>query len=402
MSDSALKERYSAIWPHLNERQKRLLAAVDAQAFGRGGVRKVHQVSGLARSTIARGKRELMVHVTLPVGRSRRPGGGKKKIQLTQPGIIEELKTLVSPVTRGDPQSSLKWTSKSSRELAEALQKQGYRIGHNKVAELLREDLGYSLQGNRKTREGENHKDRDQQFAYINVRATSYVTLGYPVISVDTKKKELVGNYKNGGREWQRKGKPVEVNTHDFPDKELGKAIPYGVYDMGKNVGWVNVGITSDTAQFAVESIRRWWQYLGISRYPASQKLLITADCGGSNSYRTRLWKKELQLLSDETGLAIEVCHFPPGTSKWNKIEHRLFCHISMNWRGRPLTSLRTIINLIGHTKTKTGLRVYAMVDTNQYQPGIRVSDEEMKQVNLEPHTFHGEWNYTIRPTHHT
>ena len=398
MSDAALKRRYAVMWPHLTERQRRLLAAADAHAFGRGGVKKIHRAVGIARSTIARGKRELSSEAILPVGRSRRPGGGKKKIQMMYPGIIAALKTLVNPETRGDPESPLKWTSKSSRELAQTLKEQGYRIGHHKVTELLREELGYSLQGNRKTREGTNHADRDKQFAHINKRATHYLTHGNPVISVDTKKKELIGNFKNGGREWQPKGKPVEVSVHDFADKELGKAIPYGVYDMGKNVGWVNVGITSDTAQFAVESIRRWWEYLGKERYPQSTTVLITADCGGSNSYRTRLWKKELQRLTDETGLTIEVCHFPPGTSKWNKIEHRLFCHITMNWRGRPLTSLQTIINLIGNTKTKTGLQVYAMVDTNQYQSGIKVSDEEMEQINMKPNIFHGEWNYTIRP----
>lgn len=409
MIETALKKRYALILPHLSERQKRLLVAADAQVYGHGGIVKVYRASGIAKSTVHRGIKELNTtnddsHQIMPTERSRRSGGGRKKIQETQPGIVEELDSLVDPDGRGDPESPLRWTVKSTRDLADVLQDKGRQISHTKVGELLRQELGYSLQGNAKTKEGDTHEDRDAQFRYINKSSKEFLKEDRPIISVDTKKKELIGNFKNNGREWRPEGRPEKVNTYDFPDKDREKtnkptkAIPYGVYDLKENLGWVNVGVTKDTAQFAVESIRRWWEHLGKKKYPKVKRLLVTADGGGSNGRRNKLWKKELQTFSNETGLEITVCHFPPGTSKWNKIEHRLFCHISMNWRGRPLTNLKTIINLISSTKTRTGLRVYAMVDKNIYQTGIKISDKEMNQINLHRHQFHGEWNYTIKP----
>jgi len=396
VSETALQERYQIILPHLNERQQRLIAAVDARALGYGGVTKVHRLTGMSRRRIYQGLHELEAE-PFPADRSRRAGGGRKKVTVKQPNVAVELDKLIEPSTRGHPETTLRWTTKNLRDLARILVKKGYQISHVTVRKLLK-GLGYSLQANSKTREGETHEDRDQQFEYINNQATEFIAAGDPVVSVDTKKKELVGNYKNNGREWQMGKQPVEVNMHDFPDKNLGKAIPYGVYDIGQNEGWVNVGITRDTAAFATESLRRWWWNLGRYKYPHAKKLLITADSGGSNARRSRLWKKELQQFSDEAGLEITVCHFPPGTSKWNKIEHRLFCHISMNWRGRPLVNLETIINLIGSTKTKTGLKVYAMIDKNDYPKGVKVSDQEFSLLNLRPHEFHGEWNYTIKP----
>lgn len=412
MDTTALQTRCKLILPHLNERQRRLFLAAEAKSLGWGGVTKVHQISGISRVTISKGLHELKDELNekqtprekLSPSQSRKSGGGRKKIQETQPGIVDQLDDLVDPDSRGDPESPLRWTVKSTRELAEALKEKGRQISHTKVAQILKDDLGYSLQGNAKTKEGDTHEDRDAQFQYINKSSKGFLKENRPIISVDTKKKELIGNFKNNGRQWRPEGRPEKVNTYDFQDKDRKKnnkptkAIPYGVYDPKDNSGYVNIGITKDTAQFAVESIRRWWAHLGKKRYPKATKILVTADSGGSNGRRNRLWKKELQDFSNETGLEITVCHFPPGTSKWNKIEHRLFCHISMNWRGRPLTNLKTIINLISSTKTRTGLRVYAMVDKNQYQTGIKISDEEMNQINLHRHQFHGEWNYTIKP----
>lgn len=398
MTETALKEKYQKIFPELSERQRRLVVAADAQSLGRGGMKLVRGASGMAHVTVARGLRELGQKSDLPKNRSRITGGGRKKIEVVQQRILEALDKLVDPETRGDPESLLRWTVKSSRELARALKNQGYRVSHTKVAEIL-SNLGYSLQANAKTHEGDTHEDRDSQFRYINEQATIHVAHGSPIISVDTKKKELVGNYRNNGKAWRIKGQPLEVNVYDFKDKSTDKAVPYGVYDVNHDTGWVNVGISKDTAQFSVESIRRWWTHLGRKLYPLTRTVMITADSGGSNGRRNRLWKKELQTLADEMGVSITVCHFPPGTSKWNTIEHRLFCYISMNWRGRPLTSLQTIVNLIGATKTRSGLKVYAMLDKHQYQSGIKISDEEMKRLNITPHEFHGEWNYTIKPS---
>ena len=408
MDTTALQTRCNLILPHLNERQRRLFLAAEAKSLGWGGITQVHQISGVSRVTITKGLSELnnksIPQEKLSKSQSRRSGGGRKKIQAAQPGIVKELDGLVDSDSRGDPESPLRWTVKSTRELADVLQQKGFAISHTKVAQLLKYELGYSLQGNAKTQEGSTHADRDSQFQYINQSSREFLKEDSPIISVDTKKKELIGNFKNNGREWRPQGRPEKVNTYDFPDKGRKKdrkptrAIPYGVYDLKENLGWVNVGVTKDTAQFAVESIRRWWAYLGKKRYPKAEKILITADSGGSNGRRNRLWKKELQSFANQTGLEVTVCHFPPGTSKWNKIEHRLFCHISMNWRGRPLISLKTIINLISSTKTRTGLRVYAMIDKNTYQTGIKISDEEMNQINLHQHQFHGEWNYTIKP----
>jgi hypothetical protein len=394
---SAQIDKYQTILPHLNERQVRLLLATDAKVWGYGGITKVQQSSGRAQSTIRRGIKELDKINHLKVGRSRNAGGGRKKIEDIQPGISQALDKLVEPESRGDPESRLRWTVKSTRELAKELVNQGYKISHSKVGQILSEE-DYSLQGNAKVKEGDTHQDRDAQFGYINKKAKKYLKENDPVISVDTKKKELIGSYKNNGKTWEPKGSPVKVNVHDFPDKEKGKAVPYGIYDQGQNEGWVNVGVSKDTAKFAKESIYRWWQKLGKKRYSQAKRLLITADSGGSNSRRSRLWKQEIQDLANETGLRITVCHYPPGTSKWNKIEHRLFSYITMNWKGRPLTSVQMIVNLIGSTKTHTGLKVYATVDRNIYETGIKVTDEQMKQINLVPHKFHCDWNYTIVP----
>ena len=331
------------------------------------------------------------------MGRVRRAGGGRKKLAASDVTLLGDLHDLVEPATRGDPQAPLLWTSKSLRHLAAALRSLGHRIGHNAVAGLLRE-LGYSLQSNRKTRERSNHPDRDAQFGYINVQTSAALAAGQPAISVDTKKKELVGDFRNGGREWRPKGQPELVRVHDFLIPELGRAVPYGVDDIAGNAGWVSVGIDHDTASFAVNAIRRWWQHMGRARYPQARRLLITADCGGSNGARVRLWKRELQALANELGLDITVCHLPPGTSKWNRIEHRLFSFITQNWRGKPLVSYQAIVQLIGATTTRTGLKVQCAVDHARYPAGVKVSDVEMAEINLTPHAFHGEWNYTIEP----
>ena len=348
----------------------------------------------MSRVTIAHGLAELDAD-DLPPERSRRPGGGRKSVEALDPTVVDDLQALVDPVTRGDPTSPLRWTCKSTRQLAAALVAKGHKIGHTTVAELLHA-LGYSLQANSKTLEGSNHPDRDAQFGYINRQANRHLRRGLPVISVDTKKKELIGQYQNKGRELQPKGKPEQVSIHDFINPDAGKAIPYGIYDLANNLGWVNVGTDHDTAAFAVESIRRWWNTMGLPLYPKADKLLICADSGGSNGYRTRLWKVELQRLADETGLDVTVCHFPPGTSKWNKIEHRLFSYISMNWRGKPLVSHEVVVNLIAATTTAKGLKVTAELDENLYPTKIVVPKKAMQQVNLQSHGFHREWNYTI------
>jgi hypothetical protein len=398
-----VEAKYISLEPLFDERARRIWAAVEARSLGRGGIIRVAEATGLARATIRAGLKQLDLLTAeddkpLSSGRLRPPGGGRKPVTDHDPNLLHELETLVDPVTRGDPISPLRWTCKSADKLAEGLQARGHVVSERTVNRLLH-DLGYSLQSNRKTIEGKGHPDRDAQFQYINRRARAFQRQGQPVISVDTKKKELVGQYRNGGREWQPKGKPEKVKVHDFIDKGLGKAIPYGVYDMAANTGWVSVGVDHDTAEFAVETIRRRWNRMGIRVYPQAKKLLITADGGGSNGSRCRLWKVELQRLADETGLRVSVCHFPPGTSKWNKIEHRMFCHITENWRGRPLVSRSVVVNLIGSTQTRTGLRVEAELDTNQYEQGIKVTNEELEAVRLKRDKFHGDWNYTIEPT---
>jgi hypothetical protein len=389
-------EKFRALAGELNERQRRLWAASEARAVGRGGIAATARATGISVPTIRKGIAELRVGERLEPGRVRRPGGGRKRLAEVDRELLEDLERLVDADSRGDPESLLRWTSKSVRHLAEGLREFGHQPHFTTVAQLLR-GLGYSLQSNVKTREGRQHPDRDAQFRHINAVAKRAVDHGQPVISVDTKKKELVGDFKNAGREWRPKGEPELVRVHDFKDKQLGKAIPYGVYDIATDQGWVNVGIDHDTAQFAVSSIRSWWEHLGRPRYPHATRLQITADCGGSNGNRTRLWKVELQKLADETGLELAVCHFPPGTSKWNRIEHRLFSFITMNWRGKPLVSLETIINLIGATSTSKGLEVYARLDQGTYPDKIRVKDTEINAVNLHGEEFHPEWNYSIK-----
>ncbi len=395
--DDAIRQKYLSIKASLNERARRLWAAVEARALGRGGVAAVLRATGLSPTTLNRGLRELESGDAPPPDRVRRPGGGRKAATVLEPGLAGALEKLVEPVTRGDPQSPLRWTCKSTRKLAAELSRQDYQVSHTLVAQLLR-DAGYSLQANRKTREGTGHPDRNAQFEHINRQAKRQMRQGQPSISVDTKKKELVGDFKNSGREWRPEGKPQEVRVHDFIDKKKGKAIPYGVYDVARNVGWVSVGITHDTAAFAVATIRRWWRNMGRAAYPKARSLLITADGGGSNGSRVRLWKWELQRLADDTGLTIQVCHLPPGTSKWNKIEHRLFSFISQNWRGQPLLTHATIVNLIGSTRTNTGLKVRCVLDRKTYPNKIRVTDDQMRSIRLKPDKFHGDWNYIIRP----
>jgi hypothetical protein len=393
------KERLLALMPHLNERQMRIAAALEARSLGYGGVSAVAEVSGIARGTIHRGLEELKnPQMKSALEQVRAGGGGRKTIVSREPTILKRLKAMVESNTRGDPMSPLLWTCRSTRELAGALSKEGYSISADTVGRLLAE-IGYSLQANMKTlEEGSAHPDRDQQFKHLNNQVRSFLKRENPVISVDTKKKELIGNYYNKGRRWLPKGEPDEVKVHDFIDPQERKAIPYGIYDVARNLGWVNVGCDHDTASFAVASIRRWWSSMGSNVYPEAEQLLICADSGGSNGYRIRLWKLELQALVDETGLWITVCHLPPGTSKWNKIEHRLFSHISMNWRGRPLVSHEVVVKLIGATMTKSGLKVRAKLDKRKYPLKIKVSKEDMKSLNIEPHKFHGEWNYTIKP----
>ncbi|HWT77938.1 MAG TPA: ISAzo13 family transposase [Candidatus Methylomirabilis sp.] len=404
MQDAQLIERirrkYQVLVPEMDERRRRQWAAAEARELGWGGISLVARATGLSRPTIMAGLRELdqpAARRTAAAARVRREGGGRRPLTQTDPGLLGALESLLEPVTRGDPESPLRWTCKSTRRLAEELTRRNHRVGPRTVATLL-QAAGYSLQANRKTREGIGHPDRNAQFEYINASVARFLLSGQPAISVDTKKKELVGDFKNGGREWHREGQPEDVRVHDFLDKTLGKAIPYGVYDMLNNQGWVSVGIDHDTAQFATNSIRRWWHEMGQGRFPRAKELLITADGGGSNSHRTRLWKVSLQALADELRLALSVSHFPPGTSKWNKIEHRLFSFITQNWRGRPLVSHQAIVNLIASTTTGTGLIVKAALDTNHYDTQIKVSDDELAGVQLHPHEFHGEWNYTITP----
>ena len=393
-----IRERFSAVAPFLDERGRRLVAAAEAFAAGYGGIAAVAMATGIAPSTIGRGLKELASDEPSP--RIRRPGAGRRTTISKDPTLLQDLQTLVEPTTRGDPESPLRWTCKSVRRLAQALQAQGHEISRTLVAQLLN-NAGYSLQANRKTTEGDSHPDRDAQFGYINTQVTRALAEKQPVISVDTKKKELVGDFRNSGREYRPQGSPEDVRVHDFLIKELGRAVPYGVYDLAANSGWVSVGIDHDTAAFAVNSIRQWWRRVGRARYPEATRLLITADGGGSNGSRVRLWKWELQTLANELGLDIAVSHLPPGTSKWNKIEHRLFSFISQNWRAKPLVSYRVIVELISATTTKTGLTVRCELDTGQYPNGIVVLDAEMAAINIKPAEFHGEWNYTISPNYH-
>ncbi|MGW9033150.1 ISAzo13 family transposase [Streptomyces sp. NPDC055722] len=395
--EASLAAKFGAVFPHLNERQRRLVMGAEARAIGHGGIKLVARAAGVGVVTVSRGVRELEGGEE-PLARVRKPGGGRKRLADTDPGLRAALLALVEPDERGDPMSPLRWTVKSTRQLAAELTRQGHRVGADTVGDLLREE-GFSLQANAKTLEGKQHPDRDAQFRYLNEQARDHRDSGQPVISVDTKKKELVGQFKNGGRQWRPKGEPAKVDVHDFPDKELGKAIPYGIYDIGANCGWVNVGCDHDTAAFAVASIRRWWTSVGQAEYPQARRLLITADSGGSNGYRTKAWKTELAALAAETGLEITVCHLPPGTSKWNKVEHRLFSHITLNWRGRPLTSHEVIVQSIAATTTRTGLTVNAELDTGSYPTGIQVSDAQLAALPISRHVFHGDWNYTLHPT---
>ena len=397
-----VREKYEVLRETLNERSRRLWAATEARSLGRGGIAAVIAATGMSSATVNKGLSELEAvqsgGAVLPPERIRRPGGGRKRATDKQPGLARALQRLVEPTARGDPESALRWTCKSTRKLADELSKQGFKVGSRTVAKELKAQQ-FSLQANRKTREGTSHPDRDAQFAHINEQVLRFQRRRQPVISVDTKKKELVGEFKNVGREWRRRGQPQEVRMHDFPDPKMNKAIPYGVYDLTRNEGWVSVGIDHDTARFATASIKRWWKKMGKKRYPQAKGLLITADCGGSNSSRTRLWKVALQELADDLGLRLTVCHFPPGTSKWNKIEHRMFCHITRNWRGRPLTSYAVIVQLIGKTTTKAGLQIRAELDPHTYKTKETVTPEQLQRVRLKPAAFHGEWNYTIAPT---
>lgn len=406
MDAKALRSKYEMLAGRLDERSLRLCLASDAMALGRGGISRVARAAGVSRTTIHAGLRELQetgsaagAKAVAVAGkrRIRRPGGGRKSLAETDETLLEDLNQMLDPMTRGDPMSALRWTCKSTTKLATELRQRGHRVSQATVWRLL-DDLGYSMQSNRKGREGADHPDRNEQFEFINACAQDFLQRGWPVISVDTKKKELIGPFKNAGREWEKKGEPVEVKLHDFADPALGKVIPYGVYDVGRNEGWVSVGISHDTAQFAVEAIRRWWQQMGRQAYPKTPEILITADGGGSNGARVRLWKRELQSLADELGLRLSVRHFPPGTSKWNKIEHRMFCHITENWRGRPLISRLAVVELIAATRTAQGLEIHAELDETHYETGKGVSDEEMASLAIERCEFHGEWNYSVSP----
>ena len=400
-TEADLRIQYESLAPQMNERMRREWAATEAIALGAGGSAMVARATGIAPSTLVRGIHELRARMEgsaepLDPSRVRHRGGGRKKKTDQDPTLLADLQALIQPMSLGDPESPLLWVCKSLRNLVRELAAKGHKVGRDTIAMLLK-SMGYSLQANSKTLEGRQHEDRDAQFIYINERIKAQQAAGNPALSVDTKKKEIVGDYKNAGREYRPKGAPVKVDVHDFMG-DLGRASPYGVYDIGANVGWVNVGITADTSEFAVESLRRWWNFLGIELYPDTNEVLITADCGGSNGNRVRLWKLELQSLADEVGVAITVCHLPPSTSKWNKIEHRMFSFITMNWRGKPLTDYQTIVSLIGATKNSKGLKVYCTLDENTYEKGRKVSDSDMAALNLHRHEFHGEWNYTIRP----
>jgi len=398
---TGVHDRFRLLEVVLDERSRRLLAAAESKAWGPGGISAVSRATGMSRQVIRQGLQELLQPAAHSAGRVRRPGGGRKKAKHKDTALVADLEKLVEPTARGHPETCLRWTCHSVRKLAEDLNRTGHRVSYPVVAELLHE-LGYSLQANRKTQEGGSHPDRNAQFEYIDGKVRRYLSLDQPVISVDTKKKELVGDFKNGGQEWRPKRNPEKVRVHDFVIPELGRAAPYGVYDLADNTGWVSVGVDHDTASFAVETIRRWWCAMGQEKYPRAERLLITADGGGSNGSRVRLWKLELQRLADETGLIIAVSHFPPGTSKWNKIEHRLFSFISKNWRGQPLTSLRVIVNLIAGTTTSKGLKVHAEIDGRNYPAGIKIPDSEMAEIKLRRDAFHGEWNYEIMPRNDT
>jgi hypothetical protein len=394
---NALSRKFTTILPLLDERARRLVAANEARSFGYGGVSEISRASGLSRKAISKGIQELLDGNSLPTGRIRRAGAGRKMVTVRDPDLLNAITTLIEPETRGDPESPLRWTCKSTRTVAEQVAKAGHPVSHMKVAQLLHAQ-GYSLQSNRKTEEGANHTDRDAQFRYINSQVKQALDTRLPVISVDTKKKELIGNYINGGQQWLPAKEPTKVNGHDFPHPDVPRAYPYGVYDLGRNTGFVNVGTDHDTGAFAVASIRGWWRHEGMRLYSKARTIVITADGGGSNGYRLRLWKLELQNLADETGLSLQVCHFPPGTSKWNKVEHRLFSFISSNWRGEPLRDYETVVNLISRTRTAKGLRVICRLDRRKYPTGRKVTDEEMRRVQLERNPFHGDWNYIIRP----
>jgi hypothetical protein len=394
---SELRRKLRSIWPHLDERTRRLTAANEAVSLGYGGVSLVHRACGLSRKAIANGNREIGLRGGTLEGRIRRPGAGRKPLTVRDPALVAALDAMIEGHTRGDPQSPLRWICKSTRTIAQELSKHKHPVSHMKVAQLLRAQ-DYSLQSNRKTEEGADHPDRDAQFRHINREVGKYLRQGLPVISVDTKKKELIGNYENQGRQWRPSGQPLPVQGHDFPGPEVPRAYPYGIYDIGRNAGFVNIGTDHDTGAFAVASIRGWWRAEGKRIYADAHQILITADAGGSNGWRLRLWKLELQRLADQTGLRISVCHFPPGTSKWNKVEHRLFSFISSNWRGEPLRDYETIVHLIANTTTAKGLTVTCRLDRRKYPPGRKVSDDEMKLINLQPNTFHGEWNYVIKP----
>ena len=396
IDERAIKERYAALCAQLDERGRRLYAAAEVRALGYGGLAAVARATGMSRGTIGRGLKDLD-RAPLPSGRVRRDGGGRRPLSASDPTLLEDLRQLIEPVTLGDPVRPLLWVSKSHQKLAAALRAQGHTVSPNTVRKLLHQ-LGYSRQANRKANDGRQHADRDAQFEHINAQVRAFQADDQPVISVDTKKKELVGNFTNKGTDYRPAGQPRRTEVHDFEKKDLGKVVPYGVYDLADNSGWVSVGITSDTAEFAVNAIRCWFEKMGRERYPAASRLLITADCGGSNGARVRLWKRELQALADETGLSITVCHYPPGTSKWNRIEHRLFCHITQNWRAKPLTSRLAVVDLIAATTTTTGLTVACELDTNTYEKGIKVTKAEMATLNLYRDTFHPEWNYTIEP----
>lgn len=394
-----IRSKYEGLVADLSERGRRRWAAVEAVSLGRGGIATVAKATGISDRTIRNGIQELRGAVPQPEGRQRRVGGGRKDVQEKDPDLLGVLESLVEPLTRGDPMSPLKWTCKSTRELSEELKQRGHVASRTMVGRLLKK-AGFSLQANRKVLEGKQHPDRNAQFEHIRRRVKSQQRAGQPAVSVDTKKKELIGKYKNSGRTWRRKRKPVQVKTHDFPDKEKGKVVPYGVYDIAQNEAWVNVGISHDTAEFAVASIQQWWNRLGRQRYQKTgvRRLLITADSGGSNGSRNRLWKYELQRLADELNVEIEVCHFPPGTSKWNKIEHRLFCHITRTWRGEPLESYEIVVSLVGSTRTESGLEVHATLDERVYHKGLKISAEDYQSINITRCRFHGDWNYVIKP----
>jgi transposase len=395
--ETILKSKYESILPLLTEKQRRIYLSIEAEHFGYGGVTKVSKLSGVSRVVITKGKKELKATKKEPIESSRKKGGGRKKAVDKHPEIKAELKTIIEPHTRGEPESPLLWTSKSLRKISTELKAKGYSVSYRVVGEILKAE-GFSLQANRKTDEGKSHPDRNEQFKYIHQKVSGFQNTGNPVISVDAKKKELIGNFKNNGQEWQKKGNPKKTKVYDFPSDAKGKVTPYGVYDITNNKGWVSVGIDKDTSEFAVQSIRNWWYKMGQFHFEKPTKLLITADGGGSNGSRVRLWKKEIQKFANEINMEISICHFPPGTSKWNKIEHKLFSYISLNWRGKPLTSYEVVVNLIGSTTTVKGLKVKSELDKNTYEKGIKVSDEDFKKINIIKDKFHGEWNYTIQP----